>query len=170
MSAAFSIVRTAVITAPATGLFAQIEDLRSWRTWAPWEQLEPGMLREHSGADRGVGARYAWSAPGPAGAGSMEIVDASAGRQVVVDLHLVVPLRARWSMVLTLDPLGPDGAGSTESTGATQVTWTVAGSRGPLARLLARRVGMDQKIGEQLDRGLAGLARVTTSGRAPGRP
>lgn len=170
MSAEFSIDRTVVIHAPATELFTRLEDLRTWRDWASWEQVEPEMYREYSGAERGVGARYAWSGV-RAGAGSVEIVDAPAGHpavggpgvgdlRVVMDLRVVVPFRARWTATLTLAPHGTDN---------TEVRWTVSGRRGPVTRLRARRAGTDATIAGHLERGLAGLARVATSGRAPER-
>ena len=180
MSAEFSIDRTAVIHAPVSELFARLADLRTWRDWASWEQVEPEMYREYSGAERGVGARYAWSGV-HAGAGSVEIVDAAAGHpavgdsgvgdpgvggadagdvRLVMDLRVVVPFRARWTTTLILAPHGAD---------ATEVRWTVAGRRGPVMRLRVRRAGTDATIAGHLERGLAGLARVATSGRAPER-
>ncbi|HMT49226.1 SRPBCC family protein [Dietzia sp. UBA5065] len=154
MAAEFSITRSAVLRAPAPAVFAQIEDFRAWTAWSPWDRINPTMHREYSGRQRGVGARYAWSGAGRAGAGAMEIVDAAAGRQVVIHLRLVDPVRARSTMVFTLRPLGPD---------TTDVTWTMSGRRGLLTRLLALRVGMDSMIDRQLEESLEALGRAARS-------
>lgn len=156
MPAEFSISRSAVIHAAAPAVFAQIEDFRNWHAWSPWGQTDPDMTREFSGAERGVGARYAWSGNRKAGAGSMEIIEASAGRQVVIDLRFSKPFRARDTTVFRLRPLGP---------ASTDVTWTVTGTRGPLMRLARRSTDMDAMVGGQFEDGLAALEKLVTTGR-----
>lgn len=93
MATPYSISRTAVLDAPAPAVFAQLEDFHEWANWSPWESVDPDMDRRYSGAERGVGARYEWSGDAKAGSGSMEIVDASPGRQVVIDLRFTKPVK-----------------------------------------------------------------------------
>lgn len=158
--AEFSLSRSAVIHAAAPDVFAQIEDFHQWHAWSPRDRLDPDMTREFSGAERGVGARYSWSGDRRAGAGSMEIVEAAAGRQVVIDLHVTRPVRAHDSVVFRLRPLGLE---------STDATWTVSGRRGLLARLSGRAPDREAALGRQLEEGLAALEELVTTrpGRAP---
>ena len=156
MSAAFSITRTAVLDAPAPAVFTQLEDFRHWRNWSVWEQIDPDMQRSFTGAERGVGAHYAWSSNAKAGAGSMEIIDASAGRQVVIDLRFLKPFRATNPTVITLEPL---------QGGRTEVTWRMTGQRGALMRALSRVVKMDDALAHQIDETLAALGRESAANR-----
>ena len=161
MAAEFSISRTARLHASAATLFAQIEDFRTWSAWFPWDRMHPTMYREYSGAERGVGARYAWSGAGRAGTGSMEIVDASAGRQVVVHLRVVEPIRASATLVFILVTLGP---------GTTDVTCAVDARLGLLTLLAARRVSVKTVIDRQLEEGLVALEQAARSATGSARP
>ena len=151
MSAAFSITRTSVLDAPAPAVFSQLEDFRRWPAWSVWEQTDPGMERRYSGPERGVGSRYEWSGNAKAGAGSMEITGASAGRQVLIELRFLKPFRATNPTVITLAPV--DGA-------RTEVTWTMTGTRGALMRTLSRIVKMDDVLAGQIDQSLEALGRA----------
>ncbi|KAA0918298.1 SRPBCC family protein [Dietzia sp. ANT_WB102] len=161
MAAAYSISRTDILDAPAAAIFAHLEDFHAWENWSPWEQVDPDMERRYSGAERGVGARYEWSGDTKAGSGSMEIVDAAAGRQVVIDLRFTKPIKGINPTTFTLTPLGPD---------STEVTWHMTGRRGPFLRALSRLIKMDKILGEQFERGLASLGRAARTGPAPGQP
>lgn len=156
MTSAFSITRTAVLDAPAPAIFAQLEDFRRWKNWSFWERTDPDMERRFTGAERGVGAHYAWSGNARAGSGSMEITDASAGRQVVIELRFLKPFKATNPTVITLDPITPD---------RTEVTWRMTGHRGPLGRVFTRLVKMDAALAQQIDEGLEALGREAAAAR-----
>ncbi|MGX1768421.1 SRPBCC family protein [Dietzia sp. NPDC055343] len=154
MSAEFSITRTAILDAPAPAVFAQLEDFRKWRNWSFWEKTDPSMERTFTGAERGVGARYEWSGNAKAGAGSMEITGASAGRRVLIELRFLKPFKATNPTVITLEPLGPE---------RTEVTWQMTGTRGPVMRALTRLVKMDDVLARQIDEGLEALGRAAAA-------
>jgi hypothetical protein len=156
MASDFSITRAAVLDAPAPAVFSQLEDFRNWPAWSFWEQIDPGMQRRYSGPERGVGARYAWSGNAKAGAGSMEITGASAGRQVLIELRFLKPFKATNPTVITLAPL---------ERGRTEVTWTMTGKRGAVMRTLSRVVKMDDVLAGQIDQSLEGLGRAAAAGR-----
>lgn len=157
MAGEYSISRTAVLDAPAAAVFAQLEDFHAWEDWSPWENVDPGMERRYGGPERGVGARYEWSGNAKAGAGSMEIVDASAGRQVVIDLRFSKPIKGINPTTFTLVPRGPE---------STEVTWHMTGRRGPLLRIMSRLIKMDKVLGDQFEQGLASLGRAARSGHS----
>ncbi|HTB74185.1 MAG TPA: SRPBCC family protein, partial [Polyangiaceae bacterium] len=73
MADIFRIARSATIAAPPERIAPYIQDFRAWEKWSPYEKLDPRMKKTFSGAERGVGASYAWEGNSKAGAGSMTI-------------------------------------------------------------------------------------------------
>lgn len=156
MNSEFSITRTALLDASAPAVFAQLEDFRKWKNWSFWERTDPDMERRFTGAEKGVGAHYAWSGNAKAGAGSMEITDASAGQQVVIELKFLKPFKATNPTVITLDQIEPH---------RTEVTWHMTGHRGALARAFTRLVRMDAVLAKQIDEGIEALGREAAAAR-----
>jgi len=37
----FRVTRTALISAPASAVFANVNDLHKWNAWSPWAKLDP---------------------------------------------------------------------------------------------------------------------------------
>ena len=56
----FSVERTAVVKAPAGKIFPLISNFHQWASWSPWENRDPAMKRNYSGAETGKGAVYTW--------------------------------------------------------------------------------------------------------------
>ena len=52
----FRIERNLAVDAPPEAIYPLIVDLREWRRWSPFEQLDPDMARDYGGAGKGVGA------------------------------------------------------------------------------------------------------------------
>ena len=69
---AFEVVRTTSIGVDAVVVHAFINDFHHWPLWSPWEDIDPGMERIHTGAPSGVGACYAWSGNRKAGQGQQD--------------------------------------------------------------------------------------------------
>ena len=145
-----SITRTTVLDAPAPTIFALLEDFRTWKRWSFWEQTDPNLKRTYTGPERGVGAHYAWSGNAKAGAGSMEITGAAAGRQVTIDLRFLKPFKATNPTTITLEPL--DG-------GRTRVNWTMSSKRGAVMRAFSKIVKFDAVLADQIDQSLEALGR-----------
>ena len=57
--ATFSVRRSAVMQAPAEAIFPLINNFHQWAKWSPWENKDPAMKRDYSGAESGKGAVYA---------------------------------------------------------------------------------------------------------------
>ena len=47
----FHVERAMAIAAPPERIFPLISDFRNWRSWSPYEKLDPAMKRTLSGAD-----------------------------------------------------------------------------------------------------------------------
>ena len=58
MSDTFTVTRSIDVDAPASQIYPHLVDFHNWAAWSPWEELDPNMDKEFSGADRGVGAVY----------------------------------------------------------------------------------------------------------------
>jgi uncharacterized protein YndB with AHSA1/START domain len=144
---AFRVERTASIKAPPDRIFALINDFRSWGSWSPYEKLDPNMKRSLSGAPSGMGAVYAWESEGKAGAGRMEITDASPPSKVAIKLDFTKPFEGHNWAEFTLDPKGD----------TTTVTWAMHGPSPYVAKVLGIFVDMDRMIGRDFETGLANL-------------
>ncbi|MGW4088236.1 SRPBCC family protein [Nocardia sp. NPDC004750] len=142
--AEFEVVRSAVITADPARVHGLINDFHKWVEWSPWEDLDPQLQRSYSGAESGVGARYAWSGNRKAGAGSMEIVG-SAEREIGVRLEFMKPMKATNMVTFILDPV---------ETG-TEVTWRMTGRQTGLMAVIGKLIPMDKFVGRDFEKGLA---------------
>ncbi|WP_280253043.1 SRPBCC family protein [Nocardia abscessus] len=150
--AEFEVVRSAVNTAAPARVHGLIDDFHEWVKWSPWEDLDPQLQRSYSGADSGVGARYAWSGNRKAGAGSMEIIG-SADREIGVRLEFLKPMKATNMVTFTLDPV---------ETG-TEVTWRMTGQQTGLMGFIGKIIPMDRFIGRDFEKGLARLQEAATA-------
>lgn len=149
----FEISRRAVIEADPARVYDLIADFRQWPAWSPWEGADPDLERTYSGADRGVGARYAWSGNRKAGAGSMQITQADPER-LDLTLSFRKPFRATNETTFTLDPT---------PSGGTEVTWTMRGERSGLMGVVSRILPIDTMIARDFEKGLARLDAAARS-------
>jgi hypothetical protein len=104
------------------------------------------MQRTYSGAAFGVGAVYAWTGSGKAGAGRMEIRQATPER-VLIQLDFTKPFAAHNMAEFTLQGQGQ----------ATLVTWAMYGPSPFISRLMGLVFNMDKLIGRDFEKGLAQL-------------
>ncbi|MFZ2502895.1 MAG: SRPBCC family protein [Nocardioides sp.] len=150
--ASYTVSRSAQVNATPERVHALVNDFRRWRAWSPWEEVDPELHRTYSGADSGVGARYAWDGNKKAGAGTMEITS-SAPEQIRVALTFTRPFKS--TSVTTFD-IVPSGHG-------TATSWTMSGQQRGLMALIGRLFPMDKMIGKDFEKGLAQLKRAAES-------
>jgi hypothetical protein len=149
---AFVISRaTGVNAAPAT-VHALVDDFHEWRTWSPWEDLDPALERTYTGSESGVGARYAWKGNRKAGQGAMLITD-SAPERIDIEIEFIKPFHNTNQVSFTFTPTG----------NATAVEWTMRGASKGLWGLLGRVLPMDKWIGKDFEKGLAQLKQAAES-------
>ena len=149
----FEVVRSTRIAAPAERVHGLIDDFHAWRSWSPWEDVDPALRRDYSGAESGVGARYAWEGNRKAGKGDMEIVG-SAPERIDVRLSFEKPWKATNAVAFTLVPAGD---------GATEVTWRMTGTQRGFAALFGKFVSMDRLVGKDFEKGLARMKAAAES-------
>ena len=143
----FRVQRTATIKAPPEKIFAQINDLKTWQTWSPYEKKDPAMKRTLSGAPAGKGAVYEWAGNKEVGKGRMEIADTTPPSKVQIKLDFIEPFEAHNTAEFDLQGKG-DG---------TDVTWALYGPSTFVTKLLSLFIDMDKMIGHDFEIGLANL-------------
>jgi hypothetical protein len=148
----FRIERSTHVAAPMLQVAEQIDDFRAWKTWSPWENIDPSLRRSFSGADTGIGAVYEWDSRGKAGAGRMEITGMSAGPAlgvISIKLDFIKPFKAHNTAEFTLTP--------TET--GTDLAWAMFGPSPFISKLMGVFVDVDAMIGKDFEAGLAALKR-----------
>ncbi|MEE3849194.1 SRPBCC family protein [Gordonia sp. LSe1-13] len=143
----YTVTRTETIAALPDQIYPLIVDLHEWRRWSPWEDIDPDLHREYSGADSGIGAKYAWSGNGKAGKGTMEIVEDTAPTRVAVAVVFEKPMKSSSTSVFTLAP----------REAMTEVTWTMTGPHSLFSRIAAPLGLFDRMLGKDFEKGLTAL-------------
>ena len=146
----FRIERTATIKAPPGKIVGLIDDFHRWQSWSPYEKLDPALKRSFSGAPKGKGAVYAWEGNAKAGAGRMEILDASPSN-VRIKLDFSKPFEGHNIAEFTLQPHG----------NATDVTWSMNGPNPYIGKVMSLFMNMDKMVGKDFETGLANLKTIS---------
>jgi uncharacterized protein YndB with AHSA1/START domain len=150
MSDTYTVARSATIDAPPERVFAHVIDLRKWADWSPWEGMDPNVDKTYSGAESGIGSRYAWSGNRKVGTGSMEIIDAKENAGIEIALEFLKPFKASNTTTFTLEPDG----------GRTNVTWSMTGRKTFMTRVVGIFRSMDAMVGPDFEKGLGNLKVV----------
>ncbi len=125
------------LSATASEIFMQINDLRTWQVWSAWNPAKmKGYVSEFSGPDSGVGQVWTWSKTKYPG--EIEILESEANQRFVYALSMDL-----WPapMISTISFKEQDG--KTEVRWENVVDW---GSR-PLSRLVGFLMGKQMLLG-----------------------
>ena len=147
MASEYVVERQQHIDAPPSAVFERLVDLHRWRSWSPWEDLDPDLQRRYSGADQGVGAIYDWEGNRKAGKGRMEIIEVEPDQRVVIAVQFLKPFKSTTRQVFALQPEGK----------GTHVTWTMTGPQSVATRVMGIFTSMDKMVGKDFEKGLAQL-------------
>jgi len=93
--AAFRISRSATMQAPASAVFAQVNDFHNWTAWNPWQKLDPTAKNTFSGPTSGVGSVFEWDGNDEVGAGRMTIVESRPTTSFASSSNSSAPWRRR---------------------------------------------------------------------------
>lgn len=146
----FRIERSASIKAPPEKIYAQINELKAWTAWSPWEKIDPALKRTYSGPPSGKGAAYAWEGNKDVGSGRMEITDAVPASKLTIKLDFLKPFEAHNTAEFSFSRQGD----------ATTVTWAMYGPSPYLSKLIGMVFNMDRMVGGQFETGLANLKSI----------
>lgn len=145
--ATFRVERAATIAGSPERVFAALVDFHEWVHWSPWEGIDANLQRTYTGPASGVGAMYAWRGNRKVGAGSMEIIDADAPSNLVIDLRFLKPFKAHNTTRFAVRGVAE----------ATEVTWTMTGPKTLMSRVMGIFMSMDKFVGRDFEKGLAQL-------------
>lgn len=153
----FRLTRSISISAPPPVIFAQVNDLRQWQAWSPWEHLDPALQRSFEGPAAGTGASYAWVGNKKAGAGRMTIIESRPGELIRLKLEFLKPFQATSLAEFTFKPESQH----------TVVTWSMSGKNNFMAKAFHLFVDFDKMVGGDFDKGLAQIKVLAEAGARP---
>ncbi len=131
----FKVQRSVQVAAPPSKIYPLIADPRQWKNWTVWNQRDPAMQVQYSGAESGAGAKWSWQSK-TEGNGVMEFTAAVPNERIVYALSFPdMGMSSRGELQLV-----PDGAG-------TRVTVDQRGRHGQQSRqpLLRRDDGLARR-------------------------
>jgi hypothetical protein len=154
----FRVERRLRIAAPADKLWPLVGELRGFNRWNPYERKDPLTKGQYTGADSGIGSRYAWQSD-KVGTGSLEITGLQTGRAVQMRLDFVKPFKAHNLAEFALQPT-PDGA--------TEVLWQMHGPANFMSKLMGTFMDMDKMVGRDFEDGLQNLRQIAEASDVKG--
>jgi uncharacterized protein YndB with AHSA1/START domain len=143
----FRVARSTSVNAPPEKLYALVEDFGRWVDWSPYEKLDPTMKKSFSGPAKGVGAAYAWDGNNKAGAGRMELTEATPPTRLRFKLEFTRPFKTSNTAEFTFEPRGA----------VTEASWAMHGPNLFMGRVMSLFIDMDRMIGKDFEKGLANL-------------
>ena len=148
--ATYQVERSTTINAPATVVFAQVNDFHKWNAWSPWAKLDPAMKQTFAGAPAGTGAAYSWAGNKEVGEGRMTIIDSHPSDLVKIKLEFLKPFAATSVTEFTFTPQGQQ----------TVVKWKMVGENNFMSKAFHLVMNMDKMIGGDFEKGLAQMKAV----------
>jgi hypothetical protein len=149
----FRVARSLAMNAPAETVFDQVNILRNWEAWNPWQKLDPNSTMTYDGPPAGVGASYAWAGNAKIGAGRNTIVESKPGEVIRFRLEFLKPMKATNAAEFAFKTQGAQ----------TIVTWTMTGTNNFIGKAFGLFVNCDAMVGGQFEKGLAALKSVAES-------
>ena len=150
----FRITRTGTITAPASAVFAQVNDLHKWDAWSPWAKLDPDAKNSFEGSASGVGAIMRWVGNNKVGQGSMTIIESRPAEFISFKLEFLKPFKATNTSEFTF----------TSENDKTTVTWSMYGKNNFMGKAIGLIMSCEKMVGGQFEKGLAALKSVVELG------
>jgi Polyketide cyclase / dehydrase and lipid transport len=146
----FRIERSAVIQAPPSAVYANVNSLAGMDTWGPWKEMEHNMTSVLSGSPDGqVGAISHWKSD--ESEGEMELGELVQDKRVITKLRFISPWTATNEATYDLEP----------TTDGTKVTWAMTGQNNYMAKVMGVFMNMDKMVGPMFEKGLANLKTLT---------
>lgn len=145
----YEVVRQTVIQAPRDSVFAFLRMLKNQERFSAWADMDPAMERDYRGTDGTVGFVMAWRSQNEdLGSGEQEIIHIAEGERIDYELRFFEPFETTAKLYWLTEAV--DSA-------ATRVTWAFRGHLSFPRNLMLHVIDMNQKVGEDLERGLEKL-------------
>ncbi len=151
----FRVARTAMISAPAPEVFAQVNDFRNWEGWSPWAKLDPAAKATFEGPAAGQGAVFAWSGNDKIGEGRMLLTESRPPQLVRIKVDFVKPFAGSSTSEFAFRPEGD----------RTAVTWSTYGPQSFVSKAICLFMNMDKMLGGDMEKGLAQMKSVAEASK-----
>ena len=151
----FRVARTAIVSAPAPDVFAQVNDFRNWEAWSPWAKLDPAAKATFEGPAAGQGAVFDWSGNDKVGEGRMTLTESRPAELVRIKVDFVKPFAGTSTSEFAFKPEG----------GQTAVTWSTSGQHNFISKAMCMFVSMDKMLGGDMEKGLAQMKSVAEAAK-----
>jgi uncharacterized protein YndB with AHSA1/START domain len=148
---AFSVQRATSVKAPPDKIFPLINDFHQWKDWSPYENRDPAMKRDYSGAPSGKGAVYSWDGNKNVGSGRMEILDAPTPSKIVIKLDFFKPFEGHNTAEFTMLP---------QDASTTNLVWLMHGPASFMSKVMQVFMNLDRMIGKDFEVGLVNLKQL----------
>jgi hypothetical protein len=149
--AQYHVERKVAIDAPVEIIYAELEDLRRWAAWSPWDKIDPNLKKTFQGPERGAGQSYTWQGNSEVGKGKMTIEHAEPLKHVSYKLEFIEPMEGRARADMKIAQAGDKN----------EVTWGIDGENNFVGKLFCVFVDMDKMLGGEFEKGLAQLKVIT---------
>lgn len=146
----FRVTRTETISAPASAVFAQVNDLQKWEAWSPWAKLDPDAKNSFEGPTSGTGAIMKWAGNNKVGQGSMTIIESRTDDFIRFKLEFLKPFVATNTAEFAFN----------SENNQTTVTWTMYGKNSFMSKTIGLIMNCEKMVGEQFEKGLSSLKSV----------
>jgi hypothetical protein len=146
----FRVTRSAIMSAPAPAVFAQVNDFHKWEAWNPWGKIDPAMKQTYEDAPAGTGAVYTWIGNKEVGEGRMTIVESRPSDLIRIKMEFFKPFAGISTAEFTFKPESKQ----------TAVTWSMSGDKNFMAKAIHLFINMDKMIGGQFEKGLAEMKSI----------
>ena len=149
-SSEFRVTRSVAIATTPDAVFPNVNELKKWAAWNPWEKIDPAMKLTYEGPASGVGASYSWVGNSKVGEGRMTITESRPYELIRFKLEFLKPFAATNTAEFTLK----------QEVHQTVVTWSMSGRKNFFSKAIGLVMSMDRMIGGQFEKGLADLKSV----------
>ena len=153
MSSKFTMERSIVINANEQVIFDQINTLKNWEKWSPWQKMDLSAKMTYSGPASGVGAGYSWESTNKnMGNGSLAISESTPFSSITTDLDF----RENGKAISTYKLEKADGG--------VKLTWSFDSDAGknPFKKLMMNLVGKNF-MNKTFDEGLNSIKQIAES-------
>jgi len=152
----FHVARTVSVAAPASVVFAQVNDFHKWSAWSPWARMDPAMKQAYEGAPSGAGAVYTWAGNHDVGEGRMTITESRPSDLIRIKLEFFKPFAGVSTAEFTFKPEGRQ----------TLVAWSMTGRTTFVTKAVHLFLNVDKMIGDNFE---SGLSRIKSLAEAEAR-
>jgi uncharacterized protein YndB with AHSA1/START domain len=131
-------------------VFAQVNHLKNWQAWSPWQKMDPQMKQTFEGPSEGAGAMMTWAGNSDVGSGKQTVLESKPNELLRMKLEMQEPMTAVNDVTFTFTP----------KDGQTEVTWTMKGENGFVAKLFSVFVDIKAMVEKEFSQGLTNLQGV----------